>query len=37
MNFAQIVKKNSTKVNEIELIQSQAETELKRKLTTSEE
>ena len=33
MNFAQIVKKKSVRENEIELIQSQAETELSRELS----
>ena len=37
MNFAQIVKKNNFKVDEIESIQSQAETELGRKLGKAEE
>ena len=37
MNFAQIVKKKSVKEDEIELIQSQAETEVGRKLSKSEQ
>ena len=37
MNFAQIVKKKSVRENEIELIQSQAETELSRELSISEQ
>ena len=37
MNFVQIVKKKPVKENEIELIQSQAETEVGRKLSKSEQ